>query len=442
VNGQTISASPRETVASPTTVRKFFFLHMRPNRLPSATLRYRHTWGLGGMSSLLTVLLILTGALMMLAYEPTPERAYESILGMQQETLFGSLVRGMHHWSANLLIVTVLLHLLRVLFTGASEGPRRFNWVVGLALLLGVLAANFTGYLLPWDQLSYWAVTICTGMLGYVPGIGGWLQEAVRGGHDVGAPTLIIFYTIHTTMVPVMLLLLMGYHFWRVRKARGVVRPLGLDEQPEPETTYARGWPDLILREAVVGTILVAVVLALAVFCMPDLGDPANPGMSPNPAKAPWYFAGFQELQIHFHPVFAVLVIPLAAAVGLVLWPYRRDGVRGAGVWFGSAGGRRAALLAAATALVVTPLAVIADEKWRGTEGLLPGLPPLLSGGLLPFLVLAGAVAGFHRVVRKFPGVSRQEADLAVFVLLAVGFVVLTITAVWFRGAGMALTWP
>ncbi len=193
-------------------VRKYFFLHMRPNRLPAATLRYTHTFGLGGMSAVLVILLILTGALMMLAYEPTPDRAHDSITGLQTETLFGPLIRGLHYWSANLLIAVALLHLLRVFFTGAKDGPRKLNWVIGLTLLACVLASNFTGYLLPWDQLSYWAVTICTGMLGYVPGIGGWLQEAARGGPDVGPTTLIIFYTLHTTVVPVALALLMGFH--------------------------------------------------------------------------------------------------------------------------------------------------------------------------------------------------------------------------------------
>ena len=429
-------------MADLTTVRTFFFLHMRPNRVPAVTLRYTHTFGLGGMSALLATLLIVTGALLMLGYEPVPERAYASIVGLQQETLFGPLLRGIHFWSANLLIATVLLHLLRVVFSGASEGPRRFNWVVGLGLLLGVLAANFTGYLLPWDQLSYWAVTICTGMMGYVPGIGAWLQNAVRGGQDVGASTLIIFYTLHTTMVPVFLVVAMGYHFWRVRKARGVVRPLGLGEPPPPETVYGRGWPDLIVREAAVGAVLVAVVVALAVFFTPALGDPANPGMSPNPAKAPWYFAGFQELQIHFHPVFAVLIMPLAAAVGLVLWPYRRRQAVGHGVWFGSAAGRRTALFAVAAALVATPLAVVADEKWRGTGDWLPGVPPVIGGGLLPLLLLAVLVAGFRWITTKFMKATGQDADQAVFVLLGTSFLVLTVTAVWFRGAGMALVWP
>jgi len=393
------------------------------------------------MSAVLVVLLILTGSLMMLAYEPTPDRAHDSILGLQSETLFGPLIRGIHYWSANLLIAVALLHMLRVFFTGAKDGPRKLNWVIGLVLLACVLAANFTGYLLPWDQLSYWAVTICTGMLGYVPGVGGWLQEAVRGGRDVGPTTLIIFYTIHTAVVPAALVVLMGFHFWRVRKARGVVvpRPAGTAESSPIEPEYARGWPDLILRELVVGTVLVAVVIMLAIFFAPEMGTPANPGMSPNPAKAPWYFVGFQELQIHFHPVFAILVIPLVAIAGLIWWPYRRREVDQTGVFFGSRAGRRTAGIAAFLGLIVTPLLIIADEMWLQATA---WAPPVISHGLLPFLVLAAAVFGFRLVLRKQGKATREDADQAVFVLVSVAFAVLTFTGVWFRGAGMALVWP
>jgi quinol-cytochrome oxidoreductase complex cytochrome b subunit len=428
-------------VADQARVRKYFFLHMRPNRLPAPTLRYTHTFGLGGMSAVLVVLLVLTGSLMMLAYEPTPDRAHDSILGLQTETLFGPLIRGIHFWSANLLIAVALLHLLRVFFTGAKDGPRKLNWVIGLVLLACVLAANFTGYLLPWDQLSYWAVTICTGMLGYVPGVGGWLQEAVRGGRDVGPTTLIIFYTIHTAVVPAALVVLMGFHFWRVRKARGVVVPrsAGTAESAPVEPEFARGWPDLILRELVVGTVLVAVVMMLAIFFAPEMGTPANPGMSPNPAKAPWYFVGFQELQIHFHPVFAILVIPLVAMAGLIWWPYRRREVDQTGVLFGSRAGRRTAGIAAFLGLIVTPLLIIADEMWLQTT---MWAPAIISHGLLPFLVLAMAVVGFRLVLRKQLKATREDADQAVFVLVGVAFAVLTITGVWFRGAGMALVWP
>jgi quinol-cytochrome oxidoreductase complex cytochrome b subunit len=429
-------------VTSQPRVRKYFFLHMRSNRLPVQTLRFTHTFGLGGMSAVLAVLLMLTGAMMMFRYEPSPELAHASIRAMLEGTLFGSLVRGVHHWSANLLIALAAAHLLRVFFTGARLGPRRLNWVIGLFLLLTVLAANFTGYLLPWDQLSYWAVTICTGMLGYLPGVGGWLQQAVRGGPEVGATTLIIFYTIHTTVVPAALVVLMGFHFWRVRKARGVVVPRAPGAPVSESVEQAPVWPDLIIREVAVGAALVALVLVLAVFFAPGLGEAANPGMSPNPAKAPWYFVGFQELQIHFHPLFAVLVIPLVLATMLVWWPYRRLQSDQAGVLLGSVAGRQSALLALVTGAVVTPLLITADELWLQPAAWLGGWPPLVGRGLLPFLLLVAAVVGFRLVLKKSWATSREDRDQAVLVLLLTALVVLTVTGVWFRGEGMALVWP
>jgi quinol-cytochrome oxidoreductase complex cytochrome b subunit len=132
-------------------------LHFRPIRLPERSVRYTHTFGLGGMSLVLFLLLAATGILLMFVYEPSPGLAYDSIVSLQRDVFFGKLVRNIHHWSANFLIAVVILHLLRVYLTGAYYAPRQFNWVLGLALLLCVLLSNFTGYLLPWDQLSYWA---------------------------------------------------------------------------------------------------------------------------------------------------------------------------------------------------------------------------------------------------------------------------------------------
>ena len=222
-------------------VLSHLILHMRPARMRPQTLRYTLTWGLGGTCLVLFMLLALTGVLMVFVYVPSPERAYQSVTALERDVLFGQLVRNIHHWSANFLVAVAVLHLLRVFLTGAFRGARQFNWIIGLLLLLGILAANFTGYLLPWDQLSYWAITICTGMLSYVPGIGGWLQEVARGGAEIGRNTLTLFYAIHTTFVPVCLILLMAWHFWRVRKAGGVVIPPGPDQPVIPGTGRRTG---------------------------------------------------------------------------------------------------------------------------------------------------------------------------------------------------------
>ncbi len=416
--------------------------HLHPPTLPERTLRLSLTWGLGGMGLVLVLLLALTGTLLLFVYEPFPGNAYVSIHTLQDEVLFGQLVRNIHHWSANLLVVVSLLHLLRVFFTGGFHSPRQFNWIIGLGLLGLVLAANFTGYLLPWDQLSYWAITICTGMIEYLPWLGPGLQEWVRGGAEIGPRTLLIFFTMHTALIPVLLVTAMPFHFWRVRKAGGVVLPPPPEGHDEERPARVPSVPDLVLRELVMGLALIAFVLVLAVLFNAPLAGEANPGMSPDPAKAPWYFLGIQELLFHFHPLFAVLVIPLALALGLLLLPYLRYESTTPGTWFQTETGRRTGLIAAITALIATPLAVVIDDRLLRFADWLPGIHPALSEGLLPLVIVLAALFGFRFWLNKRHQPTRAELVQALFILLLVAFVVLTVTGIWFRGSGMALCWP
>jgi quinol-cytochrome oxidoreductase complex cytochrome b subunit len=417
-------------------------LHLRPVRVPVRTLPFTHTFGLGGMSAVLVLTLILSGVLLMFAYEPTPDRAYGSILRLEQEIRFGGFVRGIHHWSANFLIIVVFLHTLRTFFTGAFHGVRQFNWVIGIALLLGVVAANFTGYLLPWDQLSYWAITIVTGMLGYVPLAGEWLQQAARAGTEIGASTLILFYTLHTTVLPVLLVALMAFHFWRVRKARGVVVPYAYGEEPEEKPATTLFVPDLLVREFSVALTLTAIVMVTALFFAAGLGAPANPGMSPNPAKAPWYFMGLQELLLHFHPLFAVVVLPLAGLVALVAIPYLNYDLEQEGPWFLSPSGRQTASIAAGLALVVTVLWVLLDEFVFDFGSWFPAIPGVISEGLIPVTIGLLFLAVLLRWLKRSSGATKNEVVQAAFSALVTAFLVLTATGICFRGTGMALVWP
>jgi len=423
-------------------VRGFFLLHFRPIQLPSRTLRWTHTFGLGGSALVLVLLLVLTGLLLMFSYQPTPERAWGSIVDLQEGSLFGPLVRSIHHWSANLLVVVALLHLLRVFFTGGFRNGREFNWLVGLFALAFVLGQNFTGYLLPWDQRAYWAVTISTGMVEYLPLLGPGLKEAVRGGSDIGGSTLTAFYALHTTLVPALIFGSLGLHFWRVRKAGGVVIPRADAEEPVQEPEKVLFLPHLFVREASQACVVAATVIVLAAAAGAGLGEAANPGLSPNPAKAPWYFAGFQELLLHFHPTVGVFLIPLAAALALALVPYRRGAGDVAGIFMVSPRGRSLAGLAALTALVATPLWIVADEHWLDPGGWFPALPPMVSEGLIPASILLVLLAIFVRWLRRRRSATGDEAVQAVFVLLAVAFAVLTVTGVWFRGVDMTLGLP
>jgi len=417
-------------------------LHFRPKVVQERTLRFTLTWGLGGMAVVLVVLLFATGMMQKFAYQPVPDRAYESILHLQNNVLFGQLIRNIHHWSANILLIVVFLHFLRVFFTGAFHAPRQFNWIIGLTMFVLILGSNFTGYLLPWDQLAFWAVTICTGMLEYIPVIGEGLKQIILGGTDMGPATLSNFFAIHTAIIPACLLLLMPFHFWRVRKSGGLVVPRTTEENPGTKGEMVATIPNLILRELVVAAVLIAFIMLLSIVYDAPLGAKANPGLSPNPTKAPWYFAGLQELLLHIHPLFAFVVLPLIIAGILILLPYIPYDENTAGVWFASHRGRRMAIVAAVVAIVFTPLLVLADDLFFDFAVWIPGIPPVVSSGLLPVAIILAALAGFYALMKRKYTATKNETVQAVFVLLLFAFIILTITTVWFRGAGMALTWP
>ncbi len=431
--------TPRTERERKRVVLNHLLLHNRPVRLPERTIAFRHTFGLGGMSATLVGLLILTGVLLMFVYEPSPDRAYGSIEALRRDVRFGGLVRNVHYWSANLLVFIMFLHLLRTFFTGAFHGARQFNWVIGVLLLLVVLAANFTGYLLPWDQLSFWAITIVTGMLGYVPWIGDGLIRLARGGAEISSATLINFYTFHTTVIPVSIVGLMAFHFWRVRKAGGVVVPFSPGEDPAKKPGTVLFVPSLLVREFVTGLVLVATVMVLAVAFDAGLGAAANPGMSPNPAKAPWYFLGLQELLLHFHPTWAVVILPGLALLGLLAIPYLRYDEPMEGAWFVSETGRSLAMAGALAAVALTPLWVLVDEYVADWSGWLAGLPPGLSEGLVPAVVALGITGAVIRLAGRQYGGNRQETLQAAFAFLTTALVILTVVGVWFRGEGMAL---
>jgi quinol-cytochrome oxidoreductase complex cytochrome b subunit len=302
--------------------------------------------------------------------------------------------------------------------------------------------ANFTGYLLPYDQLAYWAVTVFTGMLAYVPAIGEWLQTALLGGTDLGPATLKIFFAFHTAVIPLVMIGLMAFHFWRVRKAGGLVIPRALDDAKETKTQRVPAVPNLLLRELTVALVLVAVVMLWSVLFNAPLEDPANPGLSPNPTKAPWYFAGLQELLLHFHPLFGVLIIPLLAMLALVCIPYLNYDVPAPGVWFASKRGRKMAGFAAIASMVSTPALVSLHAVWIEPSGLLSGVPSTIGIGLMPVAVIMAGLAAFYGVMKKYLHMTQREAVQTIFVFLMTAFVVLTIISTYFRGTGMQLYWP
>ena len=422
--------------------RKHFrnlLLHFRPSEVPQRTLRLTLTWGLGGMAVVLVFLLIGTGLMLKFMYEPSPGHAYDSILYLESQVPFGQLIRNIHRWSGNGLIFVTFLHFLRVFYTGAFAPPRQLNWIFGLVLFSAVIFSNFTGYLLPWDQIAYWAITISTSMLDYLPLVGPGIKEWILGGSEPGTVTLMNFYALHTAILPALLLFVLPFHFWRIRKANGLVIPRSPAEDPGTRGPMVDAMPHLIVREVTTVVVLLAVILLISIFFNAPLADQANPGLSPNPTKAPWYFMGLQELLMHFHPVFAVFVIPLLMVAGLLSIPYLNYQAETAGVWFCSYKGRKMALIAVIISAAATVGAVLFDEFV--TSASLAGPPNMINNGLVPFTIILTACAGFYAVMKMAFKATSNEAIQALFTLLITAFVVLTVIGVWFRGPGMQLMW-
>jgi quinol-cytochrome oxidoreductase complex cytochrome b subunit len=334
-----------------------FFLHLYPVKIPARVLRIRYSFRLGYIAAVLFGILTITGVYLMFVYTPSPTVAYGDMQHLKTGVGFGQLVRNVHRWSAHLMVLVVALHLARVFFAGAYKRPREFNWVIGVVLLLATLAFSFTGYLLPWDQLSYWAVTVGTNLVHYVPAIGTTLQDLLIGGDQIGPNTLLRFYALHVAVLPGLLIVMLAVHIWRVRKDGfaverpsagafaeeatnrapaaahaglygGRTRLLGVvdresvtaEDRPVEDTVFT--WPHLLVRHVVVGLGVAAVVLGLGVAFAAPLKGLANPNLTPEPSKAPWYFDGLQELLSHFDPLVAGILIPAGAVLLLVLLPY------------------------------------------------------------------------------------------------------------------------
>jgi len=422
--------------------RKYFrnlLLHFRPSTVPERTLRLTLTWGLGGMSVVLLFLLIGTGLLLKFVYEPAPGLAYDSILYINNQVPFGQLLRNLHRWSGNGLILVAFLHFLRIFYTGAFDVSRRFNWLIGLTLFAAVVLSNFTGYLLPWDQIAYWAITISTSMLDYIPVVGGGMKRLILGGAEPGPVTLLNFYAIHTAILPALLLFVLPFHFWRIRKANGLVIPRSPEEAPGTRGPEVDAMPHLIVREVTTALVVLAVVLLISIFFNAPLTEQANPGLSPNPTKAPWYFMGIQEMLMHFHPVFSLLVIPIILLAGLLALPWLTSPAESTGVWFRSRKGRAMAMTASVFAVIVTVAAVLLDEYYFSAGQ--AGPPNMIDNGLMPFAIALAVCTGFYFGIKKAFKASRDEAILSLFTLLVTSFVVMTVIGIWFRGTGMQLMW-
>jgi quinol-cytochrome oxidoreductase complex cytochrome b subunit len=413
------------------------FLHLHPAKVNESSLWFNRTFGLGGMAALLIIIQVITGILLRFYYSASPAEAYDSIVFLKNQVLFGQFIRNIHHWSGVFLLMTAFLHFLRVFFTGAYRDSRKINWLFGLVLLLLIVFSNFTGYLLPWDQLAYWAITVGTTIISYLPFIGDGLRTLIIGGKELNAGTLQTFYTFHTAVLPFLLLVLVLYHFWRVRKAGGVLVP-----ETREKNEMVPVMPNLVFREFIVALVLIAVLFTFAALFNAPLLEKANPAYSMNPTKAPWYFAGVQELLMHFHPFFAAFIIPVGVAVFFAWIPFMKYNETPNGHWFISEKGKHSAGSSALFAVLVTLGGILFNEYILNFEIAMPGIPAIISNGIIPLLILLLYMVSYYLFYLKRFRLSKGELVQVVFVFIVVAFIVLTLTGIFFRGKDMELTLP
>ena len=202
------------------------FLHLHPTRIHRTHVKITHTYCLGGLAFFMFLILTVTGVLLMFYYVPSTDRAYTDVAALETNVEFGMLMRNLHRWTAHAMVILVFLHMMRVFYTGAYKPPHEFNWVVGVILLVLTLLLSFTGYLLPWDQLALWAVTVGTNMVGSAPYLGDEVRLVLLGGYEVGEAALIRFYTLHVLALPLLAAIFMAVHFWRIRRDGGMAEPL------------------------------------------------------------------------------------------------------------------------------------------------------------------------------------------------------------------------
>src|SRR4029079_15913271 len=202
------------------------FLHLHPVRVRQHAVKFAYTFCLGGLSFFLFLVLTVTGVYLMFFYVPSATQAYSNILDIQAEVTFGLLTRNIHRWAAHLMVFFAFLHMMRVFYHRAYKPPREFNWVVAVVLLFLTIMLSFTGYLLPWDQIAFWAITIGTNCGSYFPIVATPVNRLLLGGVEVGQNTLLRFYVLHIMVLPLLAAVFLAVHFWRIRKDGGISGPL------------------------------------------------------------------------------------------------------------------------------------------------------------------------------------------------------------------------
>ncbi len=459
-----------------------FFLHLHPTRVSSHVLKPTYTLGLGLMCVFLFLILAVTGVILMVYYVPYVPDAYESVKNIRYAVTGGQFIINIHRWSAHGMVLIVIFHMMRVFYTGSYKSPREFNWVVGVILLVLTLALSFSGYLLPYDQLAYWAMTIGSNIAGsvteFTDAIGitgifdvGKLQKQILiGGNKIGESALLRFYFLHVIFLPIVISIFIGVHLWRITKDGGLSKPgeeteridyLDVDGENVPNTdkTYGlmsivRGntpqvgnytddtvptWPNVLLAEGAVFVFCVAVMCLLSLFFDAPLKEIANAAVPENPAKAPWYFLGLQEL-VSYSAFIGGIVAPAVTVIGLMLIPFLDRERTNVGVWFSGSEGIRIVFRSLFFGFVSIVLLIGFTVQFGWLRNWFPGIPQLMIILINPATIIMALFAYWYFKIIKETG-SMRMASIGLFTLIIVGFAVLTYVGVFLRGPNWDFYW-
>lgn len=478
---------PTSDRARTQTVVQNFFLHIHPARTHKHSLKWSATMGLGIITTVLFLILTVTGVLLMFYYKPSVATAYDSVKDIQYVVPTGRIIRNIHRWAAHGMVALMIFHMARVFYTAAYKKPREFNWVIGMILLALTLALSFTGYLLPWDQLAFWAVTIGSSIAGSPRDLtdaigitqyfdpGGFVREVLLGAHYVGEEALIRFFTLHVIILPLALATVLGVHFWRIRKDGGLARPESADPpvpeegvSPEGAPTKSFGlmavirertpatdrqientipsWPRVFRIEAILAMVVLLALVGLSLRMDAPLSEQANPAVPENPAKAPWYFLALQEL-VSYSAFGGGVVIPGIIMLGLLLIPYLEREDEDVGIWFSGPRGRRIAVVSAVYAAIVCVSVLAFTVNFGWLRNWLPDLTQKYARTsqvvimlFNPGMVYVVASAIWSIGLLRFTN-STRLASIGLFTCALVFFIILTYFATVHRGPNWGFYW-
>jgi quinol-cytochrome oxidoreductase complex cytochrome b subunit len=423
------------------------FQRMMSARVLESQLGFGVTWYLGALTLGCFAIQVTTGLLLMLYYHPSIPQGYADMKDLEFVVSSGYMLRSLHRWSAHAMVLLVFMHMAKVFYRKAYKPPRELNWIIGVFLLLATLLLSYTGYLLPWDQLSYWGTTVGANIMSSIPVVGAKLRFYLLGGHTVNANALLRFYVLHTMMLPLFVIVLIAVHLWRLHEDGGMydvdkngnpIVPehsvLAMPDAPvRMETEKTLSYGELLFREMIGIEALTVALFVMGLLWKAPLEELANPLHTPNPARAPWYFTGLQELLHYFPPFVAGIILPVLIVSGLFFIPFSPffDNVTtyDASQWF-----RRKPIRMVVTAVFILALSVLL-VRVHAWDAFLPAF-------LVTILLLFATASDTRPAIGFRRWLSSRPISFWIMTLFLMEAVVLTSVGTFFRGPSWTWVWP